>query len=247
MLLKLEGENTIPDNYLFQCAPLEEMAVETAFEHSDFMTVGDGEFSRPQGTKLRTLAFETLIVPDQPSFAGFSADVGTLSNALVTICQNGSPFRLVIVEPTGDVLTDMNATLRTLRLTDKAGEPGTKYVSVAFSEYRSPTLTDGGQDVRPGSGGSGGGRVPNTFSLKYDKKDKTWWVKVGHAPPSWPKPKKNESIVLRAIALAFYKDADQWRKIRDANPKLGNWGGTSGLEKHSIYGNGKKHQLEIPE
>ena len=243
-LLRMASGDTIPEDYTFQCAPLEEFAVETAFEHTDFMTVGAGEFSRPQGKKLRTVSFETLIVPDQPSWAAVDGDVPALSKALVTICQNGLPFLLSVTE-SGETLVEMYATMRTLRLTDKAGEPGTKYVSVAFTEYRGPVLTDdSGQPGRPGKSG----RVPNKLSLKYDKKDERWWLKPATTPPSLPKPKKGQKLTLRAIALAFYRDQEQFRKIRDANDKLGGtWGGSSDLKKHPVYGNGKKHQLEIPE
>lgn len=243
ILRRLPGKNTIPEDYTFQCAPLEEVAVEASFEHVDFMTVGAGEFSRPQGKKLRTVSFETLIVPDQPSWASTGGNVQALSKALVDICQNGLPFALTVTE-SRETLIDMYATMRTLRLTDKAGEPGTKYVSVSFAEYRAPVMTDDGQAARPG----GDKRVPNKLSLKYDKKDERWSLKPATKPPSLPKPKKGEKLTLRAIALAFYRDADKWRKIRDANPKLtSKWGGSSDLKKHRVYGNGKKHQLVIPE
>jgi hypothetical protein len=168
----------------FQCAPLEEFAVETAYEHADYLTVSSGEYSRPHGAKLKTLSFETLVTPDKETWLG--TGVGTeIVKQLQDACASGEHYELKAIER-AEVLANFQATLRSVRVTTKAGEPGTRYLSVAFVEYRSVTFDS---TARPGTGGGGsGGKYPSPQKLRLSGKK---WLE---APTGWKGKDKKLSV-----------------------------------------------------
>lgn len=160
----------------FQCAPLEEFAVETAYEHADYLTVSSGEYSRPHGAKLKTLSFETLVTPDAEMWLGNSGVTTQLAKQLQDACASGEHYELKATEG-AEMLANFQATLRSVRVTTKAGEPGTRYLSVAFVEYRSVTFDS---TARPGTGGGGGGdKYPSPQKLQLSEKK---WLE---APSGW--------------------------------------------------------------
>ena len=171
----------------FQCAPLEEFAVETAYEHADYLTVSSGEYSRPHGAKLKTLSFETLVTPDAETWLGNSGVTTQLATQLQDACASGGHYKLEAKEG-NNVLVSFEATLRSVRVTTKAGEPGTRYLSVAFVEYRSVTFDS---TARPGTGGGGGGsgdKFPSPQKLQLSGKK---WL---DAPFGWKGKDKKLSV-----------------------------------------------------
>lgn len=189
----------------FQCAPLEEFAVETAYEHADYLTVSSGEYSRPHGAKLKSLSFETLVTPDKETWLG--TGVGTeIVKQLQDACASGEHYELKAIER-AEVLANFQATLRSVRVTTKAGEPGTRYLSVAFVEYRSVTFDSTSRPVPPTS-------PVTTQKLKI--KGGIWL----EAPKGWKNTPKPLCLNDLATAFGFDKRSVGVTAIRKANPKL---------------------------
>ena len=141
--------------FVFQTSPLEEFKVGHAFEHADFMTVRYGQYSRPSGKQLRQVPFAGLILNYKPSWALSGGNIAAMVQELQSICDSGTPFHLIAFHPGAPYITDleMDATMRTLDVTEKAGEPDTRYLDITFVEYRRL-----GRDTKvDGSGGAGGG------------------------------------------------------------------------------------------
>jgi hypothetical protein len=151
-----------------QCPPLESFSTGYAFSHADYDTVRAGQHSRPAGKQLRTVQFQTLLVDFSPSWAVWlpsragtpQPDPLTTRNALVKLLESGSPFRFRAINPGywGDGRADleMMATLRTLSVEERAGEPDARYLDLAFTEYRVPEL---GRKAKGSARHAGGGRA----------------------------------------------------------------------------------------
>jgi hypothetical protein len=191
----------------FQCAPLEELAVETAYEHANYLTVSSGEYSRPHGANLKTLSFETLVTPDAEMWLGNSGVTTRLAKDLQDACATGNHYLLKAVEG-NDVLVEFEATLRSVRVTTKAGEPGTRYLSVAFVEYRSVTFDSVARPVPPTPPGQ-------VTTQKLQIKGGIWI----QAPAGWVRTSKPLSINNLATAW-FEKQSVGVKAIHKVNPKL---------------------------
>ena len=195
----------------FQCAPLEEFAVETAYEHANYLTVSSGEYSRPHGANLKTLSFETLVTPDAEMWrgdAGVEKKIGTeIAKQLQDKCASGEHYELKATEG-AELLANFQATLRSVRVTTKAGEPGTRYLSVAFVEYRSVTFDSVARPVPPTPPGQ-------VTTQKLQIKGGIWI----QAPAGWVRTSKPLSINNLATAW-FEKQSVGVKAIHKVNPKL---------------------------
>lgn len=268
-------------SFVFQAGPLEELGYESTFDHTDYMTVNAGEFSRPLGRKLRTITFDTLVTEGNPSWAAYSRPEGwregidNLPRApranretsveahvrrLREMCDDGRPFLLVITPPgvfplngtAVNTLITMNATIRSLRVTEKAGEPETKYLSLQCTEYRVPVLTSGSNaGSRPGSKAA-----KHTLTMQYDPKKKKWTIVVV-SPRNSPAAKeiralaKKGNVTVSSLAKAVYGYGYQDRKkaVLKANESLlgRRWKSLTKLEKAAKFKSGKKQKFVIPE
>lgn len=158
-------------------------SVEYSHAHSDYETVTDGQYSRPGGVQLRTVSFDTLFVDWGAYTINYREDeeppeVEWLTSRLVGLVESGSPFLLTAAHafPSGGFqnwdLTEagpevqMPATLRTVRVAEKAGEGDARYVNVAFTEYRDPVVPRKGKGRKGGAGSPGGRAWPATVLLK---------------------------------------------------------------------------------
>lgn len=210
----------------FQCAPLEEFAVETAYEHADYLTVSSGEYSRPHGAKLKTLSFETLVTPDKETWLG--TGVGTeIVKQLQDACASGEHYELKAIER-AEVLANFQATLRSVRVTTKAGEPGTRYLSVAFVEYRSVTFDSTARPVPPTPPGQ-------VTTITLQTKGGVWI----QAPGAWINTGRKLSVDdLAGLWFAANKRTAGKKAIRAANKGLPK-GDTSNLFGWSKLKTGK--------
>lgn len=248
-------------SFVFQGGPLEELGYESTFDHTDYMTVNGGEFSRPLGRKLRTISFETLVTDGDPAWATSGGEsVQAHIERLRQMCDDGLPFLLVITPPgvlplngtAVNTLVTMNATIRSLRITEKAGEPETKYLSLQCTEYRVPVLTTGdAKSSRPGNKAA-----KHTLTMQYDPKKKKWTIVVV-SPRNSPAAKeiralaKKGNVTVSSLAKAVYGYGYQNRKkaVLKANESLlgRRWKGLTKLEKAAKFKSGKKQKFVIPE
>src|SRR5687768_16110445 len=181
LLVSLAGIEGMTDKgllaspFYFQCPPLEEFVVEYAHGHTDYDTVGAGEFSRKGGVKLRTTSFDTLFV-DWATWTVTSdfPPIESITDELIELTESGSPFLLTVarvatiggfdgwdLSQAGPEL-QMPATLRSLRVSEKAGEGDARYLNVSFVEYRDPVVAA----LRRGKKRRSGGRTfPQTVMM----------------------------------------------------------------------------------
>lgn len=221
--------------YYFQCPPLEELSYEVQHSHTDYDTVSAGQFSRRGGPQLRTVGFDTLFV-DQGSYTILDEDpvIEEAIDTLQAICASGSPFLLTCAHelPPGGYLTwsetqagpelQMAATLRTVRVTEKAGEPDARYATVTFVEYRAPIVGRQRLGKRPGRR-----KFPRKVKLQSDGRAFDEDRREIGSPPLAP-------LTLRVLARHFYRDPSMWRQIARANG-VTDWGGDHALILHSKY------------
>lgn len=230
--------------FFFQCPPLEEFAVEESYSYSDYDTIGDGQFSRKGGEQLTTVSFDTLLVESggytlwdtsADVTPGFYPDVEDMIDWLRSILKAGEPFLLTAAHEIPALGYDswsltqigpelqMPATMRTLRVSEKAGEGDARYVSASFSEYREAVV---------GRTRSRRGRKAKALTPDYPllRKSGLAYDKLGRrigTPPEDP-------VTLARLARHYYKDEARWRQIAGAN-NLGAWGATHALILHRKY------------
>lgn len=144
----------LASRYMFQCPPLDTFHKVAAYSHLDFDTVRYGQYSRKQGVQLRTVTFDTLILSYTPSWTNISPDpenwssrfvnrwkpnIHAMCDELEAICRSGTPFHLHAYQPgmwPHKSELEYDATLRQIDIEQRAGEPETRYISAAFTEWR---------------------------------------------------------------------------------------------------------------
>jgi hypothetical protein len=227
--------------FCFQTAPIEEFKVSHAYEHADFMTVRFGQYSRPSGRQLRQVPYAGLILNWKPPWSnldpgdttGWWPNIEAMVDELKAILNSGTPFHIFAYHAiTGIEDLDMDATMRTLDVTDRAGEPDTRYLDITFTEYRRL----GVQDIdNPVSGSTGGVSVQRGYTIG---------TSVPLVPPGGNKgggvtgktPARVSpgqlapgSRSLYDLAKQYYGSTAQWTRIANANPGLGGFGPSSDL------------------
>lgn len=224
----------LAEPFVFQCPPLDEFTVDYAFSHQDYDTATAGQFSRPGGLQLRQTTFDTLFV----DWGGFTVTndfppIEELTADLIELCESGSPFLLTIAHqlPPGGftnwALTlagpelQMYATLRTLRVIERAGEGDARYANVAFVEYRDPVTATfrAGKKVRVG-----GRTFPRGVTIGPDGRgvtDKGFLLA--------------DVVTLASLARSFYGFASGGALIAKANG-LTDWGFNTPLIQHPRFG-----------
>lgn len=196
----------LTSSFTFQCPPLEEFAIDEAYIHSDYDTISSGSFSRAGGRSLRTFSFDTLVVDEEdPAYA---VDIGVIAEDVDTlrdILRSGTAVRFVATHRWGlSPEVDMPVTLRSLRPTERMGEPDARYLSLAFSEWRNPRLKRDGKAKRRGTK-----PWPMVITLK---KDTRWSVAVTTGPAVFGSPTLTATgpgdaeLTLRWIATHIYHE-----------------------------------------
>ncbi len=265
------ARNSIKTEYLFQCAPLEEFAYESSYDFTNYVAISGGEFDRSYGRKLRTLSFDTLLTDDGGASWATAMDAGSneLVASLLAIAEQGQVFQMRVASlpsPSGESVSVtqfeaatrllMSATVRSVRVAEKAGEPGTKYLSVQCVEHRQPVLTSG---TRPGSN-------PKTHNKTVLTMQYTPWVrtaaetrnlgwKIAVSPLTSSVNKdiqravKINRVTLARLGLAIY-GKDYKKRLPDvlkANKGLGaKWGKDTPLEKNPYFKTHKKRVITFP-
>lgn len=244
----LSREDIIPDEgLLFQCPPLDEFAQDHAHSHTDYETINN-QHSHKGVPQLSTVQFDTLVV-DQGSFT-IDPDPLTIeeyTDILKLICLAGDPFLLTAAHqlpPAGFVNwslslagpeLQMPATLRSLRIAERSGEPDARYLNVAFSEYRDPFVKTALLGRRPG-----GKKFPTTAYLYWD----------GHATDADGRllTSVSKPLTLALLARYFYHDTAAARPIARANDISG-WGVEDPLINYRTFRSmriGTRMKIDIP-
>jgi hypothetical protein len=215
--------------FQFPAPPLEQLTRNLTANWTDYDTIADGQHSRPGSMQLQAIGFDTIVVCDDDGFvypwAHYNPwntrkwDTAQVVRELGTVLRSMTPFWLTIEEVnfkpnrtgrsasgsydfgTKPVLR-MLASLRTLSSTDRAGEPDAKYVTVAFTEFRAPSMTERAK----GKGGADSKRVPATIAMQRFVTGK----------PKVP------GKTLHDLAVYYYGSAAKWTFVKAQNPWLGN-------------------------
>lgn len=247
------GHLTIP--FHFQCPPSDSFTWEEAYDHQEFQTLRAGTFSRPAGRSLATVTFSTLFV----AFDAYAADGPRMSTSSMnwhhsyglidpfwmteevrSLQRTGTPFWLYVGQPSVRDEWDvkMLATLRSMRVEERAGEPDAKYADMQFSEYRQVTVSRKSK-TRPRSQHRSRTRsITLTIDGTRHRVDPDGFrVQMTGA--------NNDELTLVHIAHAAFGDAQQWPFIKAYN-KLDRWGGHADLFDYMVRHKMKRLRLRIP-
>jgi hypothetical protein len=230
--IDLTKKGVLSKPYYFQCPPMEEFAVDWLYEHADYMTISAGEFSRRSGRKLRTVSFDTLATDGQYPWMTERGPAGReeYREGLRDVMLSGTPFHLLVTDQYGgpgdtSVRMDMEATLRGLRVVEKAGEEDTFYFGCQFVEFRDPLISRG--RAKPASK-----KWPRTVTLF---KDRTY---LGVST-------NNEPLTLRVIATYLYQRPDLASSFVANAVGTRNWGPDTPLADHPKF-RGKTTKIVLP-
>lgn len=202
----------------FQCPPLDELSGNFAHSHTDYETI-ETQHSRKGVPQLATVQFTTLVVDYGTFVVNANVDPEAIRESIKQICLSGTPVQLTCeqqIPATSDVtLTldqispeiDMAATLRTVKISNKAGEPDARYYDVSFVEYRDPRAS------RRGLGKPKSRRPRNTTVYLY------WDGRAETSEGQSIKP----PVTLSSLGRGFFADPSKGRWIAAANG-LKSWG-----------------------
>ena len=224
----LLGRNGI----FLQTPPIDNFPIEYGHSHTEYQTIREGQFSRKGGRNLRTTTFDALVL-DYATWAFYNGvDVEDITAKLIEICESGEPVLLTVAHDLpGLGYENWNrvaagpelqwpATLRTLRVEERAGEGDARYTNLSFSEYRDP-------DVSRFAMGRKGGKLPATVTLYMDgSATDDHGKRIGNPPL--------EPVTLHLIARFYYGDPARWGSLARANA-IKNWSGSDALVYYPGY------------
>lgn len=234
-LAKVQGatkDGLLEVPFRFQVPPLESIQRVAAFGYTDFDTLRSGQHSRPLGRQLRTIAFQTLVVDWDATFAIYPNPAPTVSSddvwdvikvvgALEKIAFAGTPIQLSYGQPSlwGTWDFDEHVTLRNVTSEEKAGEVDARYISLEFTEYRSLKLST--QSYGSGAKNSGPkaneSKTPTT--IQVTSKGST--LDTGDQNHKFG----DDDMTLSKVSKHFYGTTHDWDLIAKANKSLkdNNW------------------------
>jgi hypothetical protein len=131
--------------FVFQVPPLEEFTESGSHAHTEYDTIGQGQFSRATGRQLREYSFQTLALDSTPGWSQiqeYNPHPILVKRELMAIMDSGTPFQLFAhqMELWGVYDINVPATLRSVSSTEKAGEIDARYFSLGFKEFRSAAI-----------------------------------------------------------------------------------------------------------
>lgn len=190
---------------------LEETGIATAGAHTDYTSVGAGDFSqRGSGPKLSTLTLNTLTldyVPDWYATPEVALTHDEMKEALEAINDARTPFDLLLTIPSKQqVFAHMHATLRTLTQTMKGREADTWYWTIAVEKWRN---AKSGRATAAKSSRKRGVTFPTTHKL-------------------------TATDTYHSLSLAYYGSYEGWAAIAEANG-FRSWGASTPLVKSKRY------------
>lgn len=205
----LTAPGLLAQPFRFQMPPTEDFSIGYSHAHTDYDTIGGEQLSRPGAVALRTVSFSTLFLDYDVSWQAYhrgavGATAAPIPPDIVTeeleeVLTEGTPVRLQVGRVTDVWELNMMATLRTLEVSERAGEPDARYVNVGFVEFKKPD---------------------KIARKKLGKKRAT-----GAAPPNQYNPTTPTSVPIRVgdtrtlhgLAIEFYGSAEKWRVIAAAS------------------------------
>lgn len=187
--------------------------------HTEFDTVGAGQFSSPaagqKAPQLQSLSFDSLSLTWDAKWLTFpETSPEEMLEELQEILRSRKPVELfAYVGPHGTKQElRMNATLRSLSRILRHGETDTRYYSLEWKQYRSPVLHRKGANNYT--------NLPAQHAL--DKND-----------------------TLRSIATAYYGAGTMWQFLASANG-IKSWGSEDPLVKMNRFKEGDKIKVPLP-
>lgn len=187
--------------------------------HTEFETVGAGQFSSPAGGKhapqLKSLDFETLSLTWDAKWLVYpDTSPEEVKEELQAILGSRKPVEMFAhVGPHGrGSELRMWATLRSMRRVLRHGENDTRYFNLEWKQYRSPVVGR--------SAANSYANLPTTHTL--DKDD-----------------------TLRSIAKQYYGTESMWQFLASQNG-IKSWGGDDPLVKMDRYKAGDKIKVPVP-
>jgi hypothetical protein len=140
--LPVTAPGVLAQPFMFQVAPLDEYARQYGWDFTDYDTVASGYHTRPGSRQLATISFDSLFVDDDYAFVINKQrpfNPVALADELRAIGDAQTPFQLLAGQPNlwGVYYdTNMAATMRSLRVSEKHGEPDARYFTIGFTEFR---------------------------------------------------------------------------------------------------------------
>lgn len=128
--------------FRFQVPPLDTFHMDMGVTATDYQTISEGTFTNLNGMELATITFDTLvtIAPAPWVIAKGLWDPTKVKQRLQHIINAETPMRLVAWHPGPVVELNMMATMRTLGIEERGGEPDARYITPSFSQWRDPIL-----------------------------------------------------------------------------------------------------------
>lgn len=181
-------------------AMLNTLTINEDANHAEYDTLSAGTFSQPamgppSARKLRTLSIDTMTVDFDASWlVAHGQDPYELRIRIFEILRFRKPVRLLIrrhPNPPPHAEFDAYVTLRSASREVRPGEPESRYMTLAISEWRDPT---GAVRSSTPTGASRRAGVTLPATAKLDASD-----------------------TLSSLSHDYYGRYDFWRDIRDAN------------------------------
>ena len=222
----------------FQIAPLDEFGWDANFSWVDYDTINGGQYTRRGGRQLRQLTISTLSVDwsapwaviqhghnenprNNEDYYGSAGGPWKLAKRLDQLVTQGTPMLLIVKNPELYKQADinMNVTLRSVGIRERAGEPDARYFELTFVEYRTPQIqrkaygdrhelpamveiNENGMAVEKARG----------VGMSYIDEDLHDYGKKFHHIGSSKRP-----ATLRSLAKHYYGSPNQWTLIKKKN------------------------------
>lgn len=149
----LTDPDVLDSPFFFQSPPIDNFTWTASHTHDDYDTINAGQFSRPSSRQLKSTSFSTLFIDWDAPWALTAAVLPIkVAHQLVAIQDTGTPFRLIVhqAELWGAHHHELDtlATLRSISVEHRGGEPDTRYVSMDVTEFRDPSARSRGPGNR---------------------------------------------------------------------------------------------------
>lgn len=211
-------------------APLDDFGWDASYAWTDYDTINKGQFSRRSGRQLRSITLSTVAMDWSAPWAviqqghaenwrrdtdayGIAAAPWKLAHRLDHLLMQGTPMLLIVKNPDLYKRPDvqMNVTLRTMNVRERAGEPDSRYFELDFVEYRAPKV----QRKQFGDRHDLPALIEvnaNGVAHEITRGGKKLAEKQRHQIGTGQRP-----ATLRSLAKHFYGSPTKWRDIKQAN------------------------------